>query len=121
MDATAPFIVFVSQFLVPTKRQRYQVLVQSEKGRKKLLDDLCHEFLGAIRPECIQRPIYDRLLDAPCLVFHGSIGFGALRSSMRVALAELGSVDSWLIVLGDGSAGAHRPEGRWDAEILIAE
>lgn len=121
MDATAPFIVFVSRFLVPTKRRRYQELARSERGRKKLLDGLGHEFRGAIRPECMLRPSYDRLLETPCLVFHSSSGFGLPRASMRVALDELGSDDGWLILLDDGSAGAHRPEGRWDDEVLIAE
>jgi hypothetical protein len=121
MDATAPFIAFVSRLLVPAKRERYQELARSEKGQRKLLDGLCHELHGSIRPECIWPPLYDRFLDEPCLAFHGSIGFGAPRATMRAALDELGSEDSWLIVLGDGSAGAHRPEGRWDAEVLIAE
>lgn len=121
MDATAPFSVFVTRFLVASKSERYQELARSEKGRRKFLGGLCHGLRGVVRPECIHPASYDRMLEAPCLIFHSAIGFGVLCASMRRALDELRSDDGWLILLDDGSAGAHRPEGRWDAEILIAE
>jgi hypothetical protein len=120
MTPTESFTKFVSNFLLPTKASRYAELSNSKKGQKKILNYLCHEFESVVRKECIKSPSYDSMLELPCFVFENSRGFGALRDSVREALEELAVADSWLIVLIDGSAGAYRPEGKYDDEILIA-
>ena len=38
---------------------------------------------------------------------------------MTAAYDALAGDDSWLIVAQDGLSGIHRPEGRWDAEMMI--
>jgi hypothetical protein len=120
MEATAAFVNFIRRVLTPAKAQRFAALVGKEKGQKRILKGLYHEFEPAIRANAIRKEPYDRVWDQPCFVFAESQGFGVEYASVREAYEEVASYDGWLIVLQDGSAGIHRPEDRWDAEKMLA-
>jgi hypothetical protein len=120
MTPIEAFAKFITSVCVPEKRGRYVALANSQKGQAKILNYLCHEFESTIRKDCVKQPSYESIQDNPCLIFERSKGFGVQRNSFREAHDELSSIDSWLIVLEDGSAGSYRPEGKFDSEILIA-
>ncbi len=120
MNATETFTAFVTRVLNPAKARRLAVLVSSDKGQRKVLNGLCHEFQPAIRAAAIRTKDYSQLWEKPCFAFHPRVGFGAEFSTVREAYGELSMDDSWLIVLQDASQGIHRPEARWDDEKLLA-
>jgi hypothetical protein len=120
MEAAVAFVNFVRRVLTPAKAQRYATLAGNVKGHKKILKGLYHDFEAAIRPNAVRKGPYDQVWDQPCFVFAETQGFGVEYVSVREAYEEVSSYDGWLIVLQDGSAGIHRPEGRWDAEKMIA-
>jgi hypothetical protein len=119
MDAQQAFTRFVGRVLSEQKAERFTSLAATEKGQRKILDGLCHEFAPAILPSAVRRKDYDMFLDRPCFVFYAPMGFGVEFSAVRDAYEKLSLEDSWLILLTDASAGIHRPEGRWDDEKLI--
>ncbi len=95
-------------------------LASSEKGQRKILDRLCHEFEPALRNSAIRTKDYSKLWEQPCYVFHARIGFGVEFQKLRDAYDKLSLEDSWLIVMQYAAAGIYRPESRWDDEKLIA-
>jgi hypothetical protein len=119
MNASDVFVAFVNRALVPAKAQRYVNLASTLKGQHKILNGLCHEFESAIRENAVCNKDYSKLWDKPCFAFHSKMGFGTEYSKLADAYNDLSIDDSWLIVMRDGTAGIHRPESRWDAEILI--
>jgi hypothetical protein len=116
MDATQALSAFVIRALTPERASRYSGLTGSEKGRRKLLGYLAHDFERSIRPN-VKRGIVDR--KAQCFAYHSSVDFGEQFPSVAEAYERLDSDDGWLIVVSDGSAGIYRPEAHWDAEIEI--
>jgi hypothetical protein len=119
MDAQQTFIRFISRVLVREKAQRFTSLAATKKGRRKILDGLCHEFEPAILPTAIREKDYNALFGKPCFIFYAPTGFGIEFSAVGDAYEELSTKDSWLILLSDASAGIYRPEGRWDNERFI--
>ena len=119
MDATQAFTYFVRHCLSHERALRLTALVGSERGERKILDGLYHEFMPANRPDRVRSQDYEHVLDESCFVYSASMGFGAVFSTVREALLRLSAEDGWLILLTDGSAGIHRPEDRWDDEVLI--
>jgi hypothetical protein len=119
MNATEAFVELVASALESQKAERYAALASTEKGRTKILLCLCHEFEHAIRPEAVQRSCEQAFWNLPCYAYSSSLGFGQPFSRLREAIDRLGTEDSWLIVLQDGSGGIHRPEGRWDGQKII--
>jgi len=93
-------------------------LSRNDKGQRKVLASLYHDFERSIRAD-VRKPSVNRA--APCYAYHASVGFGAPFPSVVDAFERLGALDGWLIVLSDGSAGIYRPEDRWDATIEVVE
>lgn len=116
MDPAQALSAFVARALTSQKASRYSGLAGSEKGRRKLLGYLDHDFERSIRPN-VKRGTVDR--KAQCFAYHSSVGFGGPFPSVAEAYKRLESDDGWLIVVSDGSAGIYRPEAHWDAEIEI--
>lgn len=119
MDAVEAFTALVNRGLETQKARRYAALAPSKKGQQKILSGLYHDFEHAIRPEAVRSPS-NPFWDLPCYAYSQTIGFGHAFSTLREAFEQLCRDDSWLIILQDGSAGIHRPEGRWDAQKVIA-
>ena len=119
MSATEAFTKFVNRVLVPEKSRRYGELVLKDKGRRKILDELCHVFKHAIKAQVIRKGNYSTFLELPCFAYESRLGFGAEYQRVREALDSLSLADGWLIIVANASAGIHRPEGRWDEEMLI--
>lgn len=120
MDAQQAFTQFVQRCLSPEKARRFIELCASKKGQRKVLEGLYHEFEPAVRSDVARRDGYDKLWTSECFGFHESIGFGVKFASVGEAYDQLSLEDGWLILLGDASAGIHRPEApRWDHEKLI--
>lgn len=119
MNAQQALTLFAQKCLSAEKARRFTELSSTKKGQRKILEGLCHEFERAVLPGAVQSGGYDRLWVWPCFAFHPSLGFGREFSSTRETYDQLSVADGWLIILRDGSAGIHRPEGRWDGEKLI--
>jgi hypothetical protein len=119
MSAQEAFKHLVAKCLSPEKARRFTELSANSKGQKKILDGLCHEFGPAILPGAVKSGGYDGLWESPCYAFHQPLGFGVEIASVQEAYDRLSTKDSWLILLRDGSAAIHRPEGQWDDEKLI--
>jgi hypothetical protein len=119
MNAQEAFIYFIKKALSSGKAERLTELAGTRKGQQKILNALCHQFKGAIREGVTRRNNYEALWDRQCYVFHETIGFGMEFPTIRDAYDKLSLLDSWLILLGDGSAGIYRPEAKWDSESLI--
>jgi hypothetical protein len=116
MDAAQAITRFANYALSPPRAARFSQMAASEKGRRKLLAGLDHDFENGIRSDAKSGAIDWR---ASCYAFHRSLDFGAAFPSVREAYDYLGDTDGWLIVLADGSAGIYRPESHWDAERVI--
>jgi hypothetical protein len=102
------------------KARRYTILVGTKKGQEKFLAVLCHEFERVIRPNrVVKKWSHDKVSARPCYVFSPPTDFGTLFATVGEAYESLATTDSWLIVTADGTTGIHRPEGRWDKEVLI--
>ena len=114
MTAEQAFATFVIRALEPARAARFAGLVGSDRGRRRLLRSLDHDFERALRPVANGGPV-DRT--AACHAYHVSVGFGAAFGSVAEAIARLGGTDGWLVILADGSAGIYRPEGRWDRAV----
>lgn len=119
MNSQQAFVHFVNRVLAREKAVRFTSLSATKKGKRKILDALCHEFEPAILPTAIRKSDYHPLWDKPCFVFYAPMGFGVEFSTVRDAYDKLSVEDSWLILLADASAGIHRPEGIWDDEKLV--
>jgi hypothetical protein len=119
MDAQIAFVGFVNRVLTAKKAVRFTAIAATETGRRRILDSLNHEFAPAIRADAIRHNDREKLYGHACYVFHSGTGFGVEFTTVREAYAELSTEDGWLILLRDGSAGLHRPEGRWDDEKWI--
>ncbi len=119
MDAPSAFTAFVQKALEPEKARRFAALAETEKGRRKVLRALSHEFEPAILPRVVQARADDAVWSQPCYVFDERGGFGIEAPTLREAYDQLSIRDSWLILLRDASAGIHRPEARWDDEKFI--
>jgi hypothetical protein len=119
VDASSAFVAFVQRALEPEKARRFTALAETPKGRRKILQALCHEFEPAIRPDVVQQRRDDIVFAQPCYIFEERVGFGVEAPSVREAYDQLSLHDSWLILLRDASAGIHRPEARWDDEKFI--
>ncbi|MDX2111921.1 MAG: hypothetical protein SFY80_16960 [Verrucomicrobiota bacterium] len=119
LDAQQAFIQFSNTYLLQQSARRYTELCSNDKGRRKLLESLCHKYHSCVRPECIQQRNYEKIGNPPCYAFHSSIPFGTFYPTVHEAHDSLSIVDGWLIILRDASVGIHRPEGRWDDEFLI--
>jgi len=119
VDAPSAFTAFVRRALEPEKARRFSALAETPKGRRKILQALCHEFESAIRPQVVHAHADDTVFAQPCYIFEEHAGFGVEAPSVREAYDQLSIQDGWLILLRDASAGIHRPEGRWDREKFI--
>jgi hypothetical protein len=119
MDAQEAFITFVGRVLIREKAERYTALATTKNGFKKILTGLCHEFEHITMPSAVRGQDYSAILNTPCFVYYEPMGFGIEFSTVREAYEKLSITDSWLIITGDGSAGIHRPENRWDDERLL--
>lgn len=119
LDATELFVRFVRGVLVPERAARYAALAASLKGQRKILDSLYHAFRPSIRPAAVSNERCEAFLDKPCLVFHARVGFVIEFATVRDAYERLSGDDGWLILLRDGTTGVHRPEDRWDDEVVV--
>jgi len=120
MTVEKAFKTFAKRVMQPARAARYTSLLATAKGKRRILASLDHALEMAILPNAIGSQDYSSVLDKPCFVFHSPRPFGDSASSVRQALSELSLTDGWLILVNDGSAAVLRPEGRWDAERLIA-
>lgn len=120
MTPTDAFAHFAKRVLVPSKAERFIVLASSKKGKRKVLEALCHDFEAAVLKSAIQYRDRRSFQNNPCFAFHTSCGFGASFPSFSEAYDNLSLDDGWLILGTDGSFGVYRPESRWDAEVVIA-
>ena len=119
MQCREAFRRFVRSCLVTEKAARYVELSATKRGRDRFLAGLFHEFESTVRPDAVRGSDYGPIRERPCFVFYEPLGFGVEFPTVREACDRLSSEDGWLIVLRDGSAGIHRPEARWDHEMLI--
>ncbi|MGI8978873.1 MAG: hypothetical protein ACR2FY_06580 [Pirellulaceae bacterium] len=120
MTASEAFVKFVSKVLIPAKAKRFSALASTTKGQRSILDALSHDLERAVRSNATKGRHYEDLWTRPCFVFHCTLEFGIEIASVRDAYERLAKDESWLILLQDGSAGIHRPEGHWDNEMIIA-
>lgn len=118
MNEIEAFSSFVSKALENEKSRRYLSLAGTKKGKKKILDDLCHGFESAI----LNKNIVDSdsgYSSKACYLYSGPTGFGIRYDTVLSAYEDVSMDDSWLIISDDGRYGIHRPESRWDDEKKI--
>ena len=119
MNAIEAFVTFANRVLVREKSARFAAIASTTKGQRRILNALCHEFESAIREDIARRSDRSQWRHVPCYVFHSSLDFGTVFSTVDEAYDKLSLDDGWLIVLQDGSMGLYRPEARWDDEYVV--
>ena len=119
MNAKEALSRFVQIAMGPDRARRYAALLETKRGMRKILDDLCHGFEEAIDPRLVTESRASMPMNAPCFTFSGSDDCGTEYATMAEAYDALSTGDSWLIIAQDGQSGIHRPEGRWDVEKMI--
>ena len=118
MNAIDALKQFVEIALLPDDARRCTALLETKKGLRKILEDLCHGFESRLDPKWTKGKRTMPMTSA-CFVFKGPKDCGTEHKTMAEAYDTLSSDDSWLIVAQDGLSGIYRPEGRWDSEKMI--
>jgi len=108
MNATEALRRFVEGALLPDDARRCSALLETKKGLRKIMDDLCHRFESRLDPR-LTTTARQMPMTSACFVFKGPKDCGTEHKTMAAAYDALAGDDSWLIVARDGLSGIHRP------------
>jgi hypothetical protein len=110
---------FLQSIVQKHRRDRYAGYLTTEKGKKKWLAALDHDFERAIDPRKVVKTLSEEEWSSAAVFFSSAGDFQVAYESTRKAYDNAPWEGGWLIVGSTGKFGVYRPEGGADGELFV--